>query len=60
MKKTFLALALTASTFAVPSVVKSQGLESVTIEGVTSAEIADNFESTVDELQKIKLYELSR
>lgn len=60
MKKTFLALALTASTFATPSLVRSQGLESVSIEGVTSAEIADNFESTVDELQKIKLDALSR
>ena len=60
MKKTFLALALTASTFATPSIVRSQGLESVSIEGVTSAEIADNFESTVDELQKIKLDALSR
>lgn len=60
MKKTFLALALTASTFATPSLARSQGLESVSIEGVTSAEIADNFESTVDELQKIKLDALSR
>tara|TARA_E500000178_G_C16988721_1_gene739689 strand:+ start:208 stop:1797 length:1590 start_codon:yes stop_codon:yes gene_type:complete len=60
MKKTFLAIALTASTFATPSTARSQGLESVSIEGVTSAEIADNFEFTVNELKKIKLDALSR
>jgi outer membrane protein TolC len=60
MKKTFLALALTASTFAINSAVRSQGLESVAIKGVTSAAIADNFESTVSELQQIKSDALSR
>ena len=60
MKKTFLALALTASTFAINSPVRSQGLESVSIKGVTSAAIADNFESTVNELQQIKSDALSR
>ncbi|MBL6802537.1 MAG: TolC family protein [Synechococcus sp. BS307-5m-G38] len=60
MKKTFLALALTASTFAINSAVRSQGLESVSIKGVTSAAIADNFESTVSELQQIKSDALSR
>ena len=60
MKKTFLALALTASTFATALSVRSQGLESVNIEGVTSAAIADNFESTVNELKQIKLDILSR
>ena len=60
MKKTFLAIALTASTFAITSAVQSQGLESVSIEGITSAAIADNFESTVNELQQIKSDALSR
>lgn len=60
MKKTFLALALTASTFAINSAVRSQGLESVSIKGVTSAAIADNFESTVNELQQIRSDALSR
>ena len=60
MKKTFLALAFTASTFAIIPAARSQGLESVSINGVTSAVIADNFESTVNELQQIKSDALSR
>jgi outer membrane protein TolC len=60
MKKTFFSLALTLSTFSITLAARSQGLESVSIEGVTSTTIADNFESTVNELKQIKIDVLGR